>query len=48
MVDIGYGYTKSNIQYMAADFARSVGKEIKSEKGLSDNRLTGFSNFGQI
>ena len=42
MADIGYGYTKSNIQYMAADFARSVWKEVKSEKGLSDSWFYGF------
>ena len=42
MADIGYGYTKSKIQYMAADFARSIGKQVKAEKGLSDHWFYGF------
>ena len=42
MADIGYGYTKSTIQYMASDFARSIGKGVKSEKSLSDNWFYGF------
>ena len=34
--DIGYGYTKTNIQYMATEFCQSLGKKnLKSEKGLS-------------
>ena len=41
MTFIGYGYTKSKIQYMAADFARSIGKQVKAEKGLSDHWFYG-------
>ena len=36
MADIGCGYTKSKIQYMAADLSRSIGKQVKEEKRLSD------------
>ena len=32
--DIGYGYTKSEVQYMATDYCKSVGKDVKSN-GLS-------------
>ena len=32
MADIGYGNTKSKIQYIAADFARSIGKTSQSRK----------------
>ena len=48
MAIIGYGYTKSSIQYKIADFARSIGKQVKAEKGLSVNWFMGSSNVGQI
>ena len=48
MAIIGYGYTKSSIQYKTADFARSIGKQVKAEKGLSVNWFTDSSNVGQI
>lgn len=35
MANIGYGYTISDIQYMAADFARSLGKTVRAKEGLS-------------
>lgn len=35
MGDIGYGYTKSNVQHMATDYCKSMGKSVISEKGLS-------------
>ena len=35
MGDIGYGYTKSEVQYMATDYCKSGGKGVNSENGLS-------------
>ena len=35
MGDIGYGYTKSEVQYMATDYCQSLRKSVKSENGLS-------------
>ena len=35
MGDIGYGYTKSNVQHMATDYCKSMGQSVISEKGLS-------------
>ncbi|KAH3817319.1 hypothetical protein DPMN_118852 [Dreissena polymorpha] len=37
MANIGYGYTISNIQYIAADYARSLGKSVMAREGLSQN-----------
>ena len=42
MADIGFGYNKTTIQYMAKDFADSLGKSSKGEK-LSDNWFYGFT-----
>lgn len=42
MASIGYGYTKSNIQFMAAEFARSLGKKLNGDKALSHNWFYGF------
>ena len=42
MADIGFGYNKTAIQYMAKDFADSLGKSTKGEK-LSDNWFYGFT-----
>ena len=42
MGDIGYGCTKTNIQYMATDFCQSLGKNMKSEKGLSSMWFNAF------
>ena len=36
MAEIGFGYNKAAIQYMAKDFADSLEKSTKGEK-LSDN-----------
>ncbi|KAH3876236.1 hypothetical protein DPMN_000073 [Dreissena polymorpha] len=37
MTNIGYGYTISKIEYMAADFVRSLGKSVKAREGLINN-----------
>jgi hypothetical protein len=42
MANIGYGYTISSIQYMAADYARSLGKSVKAREGLSQNWFYAF------
>ncbi|XP_046564293.1 uncharacterized protein LOC124273117 [Haliotis rubra] len=42
MSSIGYGYTKLNLQYLAAHFASSQGKKAPSDKPLSDNWFYGF------
>ena len=42
MGNIGYGYTKGNIQFMAADYARSIGKTVKAANGLSDHWFYAF------
>jgi hypothetical protein len=42
MADIGYGYSKSPIQFMAWDYAKSLGKNIKSKESLSDNWFYGI------
>ena len=40
MASIGYGYSKTNIQYVAADLAVSMGKEVGN--CLSHNWFYGF------
>lgn len=35
MADIGYGYLKSEIQYMGRDFAVSIGKQVKCNEALT-------------
>ena len=42
MANIGYGYTKSNIQYMARDYAEAVGKTVNGPEALSNCWLYGF------
>ena len=42
MANIGYGYTKSNIQYMARDYAEAVGKTVKGPEALSNCWFYGF------
>lgn len=42
MASIGYGYNKSAIQYMAKDYAVSLGKEIKAKDYLSNCCSYGF------
>ena len=42
MAEIGFGYNKTAIQYMAKDFADSLGKFTKGEK-LSDSWFYGFT-----
>ena len=42
MGDIGYGYSKGSIQYMAADFAKSIGRPVKAANGLSDHWFYGL------
>ncbi|XP_060573021.1 uncharacterized protein LOC132730954 [Ruditapes philippinarum] len=42
MASIGYGYTKANVQYLAADFAVACGKKMNSDKPLSDSWFYGF------
>lgn len=42
MSSIGYGYTKLNVQYLAADFAVSCDKKCSSDRPLSDNWFYGF------
>ena len=42
MADIGYGYNKSSIQYMASDLAKSLNKNTKSTDHLSNCWFYGF------
>ena len=42
MVDIGYGYNKSGIQYMATDYAHSLGKAVPATEKLSNCWFDGF------
>ena len=42
MADIGYGYQKSKVQYMARDFAAVLGKDIKNQEYLSNCWFYGF------
>ena len=42
MANIGYGYTKSNIQYMARNYAEAVGKTVKGPEALSNCWFYGF------
>jgi hypothetical protein len=35
MANVGYGYTMTNIRFLAADYARSLGKDVKSKDSLS-------------
>ncbi|XP_053372948.1 uncharacterized protein LOC123560642 [Mercenaria mercenaria] len=42
MASIGYGYNKSSIQYMAWDYAKSLGKQVKAKESLSDNWFYGL------
>ena len=42
MAQIGYGYSKSSIQYMAKDYAESLGKTVKAKQSLSNNWFYGF------
>ena len=37
MADIGYGYNKSGIQYMAKDYAQSLGKDVKPSSDSLSN-----------
>ena len=36
MADIGYGYNKSGIQYMACDYTNSLGKVVPATEQLSN------------
>ena len=42
MAGIGYGYNKSGTQYMAKDYAVSLGKPTKAKESLSNNWFYGF------
>jgi hypothetical protein len=42
MGDIGYGYNKAEIQYMARDFALSLGKPVKSKDAMSNSWFYDF------
>ena len=42
MADIGYGYNKSSIQYMARDYAVSLGKSVQPSDSLSNCWFYGF------
>ncbi|MEW8548101.1 MAG: hypothetical protein AB2693_31750 [Candidatus Thiodiazotropha sp.] len=42
MADIGYGYNKSSIQYMARDYAVSLGKDVQASDSLSNCWFYGF------
>ena len=42
LADIGYGYNKSEIQYMASDYAHSLGKEVPATEKLSNCWFYGF------
>ncbi|MEW8543568.1 MAG: hypothetical protein AB2693_08525 [Candidatus Thiodiazotropha sp.] len=42
MADIGYGYSKSSIQYMAKDYAESLSKEVKASEAMSNCWFYGF------
>ena len=42
MSGIGYGYSNGNIQYMAADYAKSLGKSVKAANGLGENWFRGL------
>lgn len=44
MAKIGFGYNKTSIQYMAKDYADSLGKFVKAQKYLSDNWFYGFTS----
>jgi hypothetical protein len=43
MANIGFGYSKTSVQYMTKDFADILGKKVKAEKALSDNWFYGFT-----
>lgn len=43
MAKIGFGYSKTSIQYMAKDYADSLGKSVRAEKSLSDNWFYQFT-----
>ncbi|XP_060606285.1 uncharacterized protein LOC132758607 [Ruditapes philippinarum] len=43
MAEIGYGYNKMSLQYLAKDYADSLGKVVRADKSLSDNWFYGFT-----
>lgn len=42
MANIGYGYNKISIQYLAKEFAESLGRNVKSQSSLSNCWFYGF------
>ena len=42
MAQNGYGYSKSSIQYMAKDYAESLGKTVKAKQSIRKNWFYGF------
>ena len=42
MADIGYGYNKSSIQYMARDYAVSLGRSVQPSDSLNNCWFYGF------
>ena len=44
MADIGYGYNKCDVQHIARDFALSFGKNVKSQKEISNSWFYDFIN----
>ena len=42
MAAIGHGYNRKNIQEVATEYARSLGKDVKATKGLSSMWYYGF------
>ena len=42
MAGIGYGYSKSTVQYMAKDYAVSQGKTVQASEYLSNCWFYGF------
>ena len=44
MAKIGYGYTLGDVQYIAAESARSLGKTVTAKEGLSQGWLYSFLN----
>ena len=42
MDDLGYQYTKKDVIRMATDYCISIGKKVRSDRGLSDNWFYAF------
>jgi hypothetical protein len=48
MTNIGFGYSKISVQYIAKDFADMLGKKVKAEKALGDNWCYGLAKQSSL